>query len=107
MQGLLSCCNAPKPGSRERCTPKGSSIGRKSRSGGLQSAGSDSIPFTHKFLGVRCCPTLSWIPTEITLRRTRQHLTDFNVRIAAGTSSFAAEFPDYRHVKKMPQAVPR
>ena len=56
------------------------------------------------FAGVRYRPTLPWTPTETTLRRARQHLVGINARIAAGTFSFAEEFPDYRHLKEVPRA---
>jgi integrase len=56
------------------------------------------------FAGVRYRPTLPWTPTETTLRRARQHLIGINTRIAAGTFSFAEEFPDYRHLREVPRA---
>ena len=79
-------------------------MGRRSLSGGVRPAGPDRIQFTFMFAGVRYRPTLPWTPTETTLRRARQHLIGINARIAAGTFSFAEEFPDYRHLKKVPRA---
>ncbi len=79
-------------------------MGRRSLSGGVRPAGPDRIQFTFMFAGVRYRPTLPWTPTETTLRRARQHLVGINARIAAGTFSFAEEFPDYRHLKEVPRA---
>jgi hypothetical protein len=82
---------------------RGSIMGRRSLSGGVRPAGPDRIQFTCMFAGVRYRPTLPWAPTETTLRRARQHLIGINARIAAGTFSFAEEFPAYRHLKKVPR----
>lgn len=35
--------------------------------------------------------------------RARQHLIGIKTRILSGTFSFAEEFPDYRHIKKVPR----
>jgi hypothetical protein len=54
--------------------------------------------------GVRYRPTLPWTPTEANLRRARQYLIGIKAQIAAGTFSFAEEFPDYRHLDRTPRA---
>jgi hypothetical protein len=79
-------------------------MGRRSLSDGVRPAGPDRIQFTFMFAGVRYRPTLPWTPTETTLRRARQHLICINARIAAGTFSFAEEFPDYRYLTEVPRA---
>lgn len=62
------------------------------------------IQFTFKFEGVRYRPTLLRTPTEANLRRSREQLIGIKARIAAGTLSFAEDFPDYIHLKKVPRA---
>lgn len=79
-------------------------MGRRSLTGGVRRAGPDRMQFTINVEGVRYRPTLRWAPTETGLRRARQHLIGINMRIAAGTFSFAEEFPDYLHLQKVPQA---
>ena len=79
-------------------------MGRTSPSGGVHATGADRIQFTFDFDGVRYRPTLRWVPTEAGLRRARRHLIGIKARITAGTFSFAEEFPDYRHLKKLPQS---
>ena len=79
-------------------------MGRRSLTGGVRRAGSDRVQLTFKVEGVRYRPTLPWVPTEAGLRRARQHLMCIKARIAAGTFSFAEEFPDYRHLKNVPRA---
>ncbi len=78
-------------------------MGRKSLSGGVIPAGQSRIQFTFTFKGVRYRPTLPWVPTPTNLRRARQHLLGIKARIAAGTFSFAEEFPDYRHLNRTPR----
>jgi integrase len=78
-------------------------MGRRSLSGGVCAAGLDRVQFTFMFEGIRYRPTLPWTPTEANLRRARQHLIGIKTRILAGTFSFAEEFPDYRHIKKVPR----
>jgi hypothetical protein len=41
---------------------------------------------------------------EANLRRAREQLAGINTRIAAGTFSFAEEFPDYVHLGKVPRS---
>lgn len=79
-------------------------MGSTSMSGGVQFAGPKRIQFTFHLLGVRYRPTLPWIPTEANLRRARQYLVGLKTRIAAGTFSFAEEFPEYRHMNRVPLA---
>ncbi|HEY1890217.1 MAG TPA: DUF3596 domain-containing protein [Steroidobacteraceae bacterium] len=68
----------------------------------MNAAGLNRIEFTFSFEGKRYRPTLLMIPTEANLRRARQRLAGIKERIAAGTFSFAEEFPDYRHLRKVP-----
>lgn len=79
-------------------------MGRRSLTGGVRRAGPDRVQFTINVDGARYRPTLRWVPTEAGLRRARQHLIGINARIASGKFSFAEEFPDYRHLKKVPRA---
>lgn len=67
-------------------------------------AGRHRIQFTFKFEGVRYRPTLLITPTEANLRRAREQLAGIKARIAAGTFSFAEEFPDYVHLKTVPKS---
>jgi integrase len=79
-------------------------MGRRSVSGGVRPAGAARIQFTFKFEGVRFRPTLRRTPTEPNLRRAREQLAGIKARIAAGTFSFAEEFPVYVHLSKVPRA---
>jgi integrase len=72
--------------------------------GGVRRVGPDRVQFTINVEGVRYRPTLRWVPMEAGLRCARQHLIAINTRIAAGTFSFAGEFPDYRHLKRTPRS---
>ena len=76
-------------------------MGRKSNTGGV-TAGRERIQFDFKFGGVRYRPTLLRAPTETNLRRAREHLVGIKERIAAGTFSFAEEFPDFLHLNRVP-----
>lgn len=62
----------------------------------------DRIQFTFGFHGVRYRPALLKVPTEANLRRARKQLESIKQRIAAGTFSFAEEFPDFRDLKRLP-----
>lgn len=79
-------------------------MGRRSLSGGVRASGHSRIQFTFSFAGTRYRPTLPCVPTEANLRRARQHLIGIKTRIAAGTFSFAEEFPDYRRLRNVPLA---
>ena len=79
-------------------------MGRRSLSGGVRPTGSGRIQFTFIFESVRYRPTLLRVPTAGNLRGARQHLLGIKVRIAAGTFSFAEEFPDYVHINRVPRA---
>jgi integrase len=46
--------------------------------------------------GTRFRPSLPWTPTEANLARARLRIQQIKARIAAGTFSFAEDFPDYR-----------
>jgi integrase len=76
-------------------------MGRKSNTGGV-TAGRERIQFDFKFGGMRYRPTLLRAPTETNLRRAREHLVGIKERIAAGTFSFAEEFPDFLHLNRVP-----
>jgi integrase len=79
-------------------------MGRRSTTGGVCAVGHGRIQFTFKFEGMRYRPTLPKTPTEANLRRAREQLAGINTRIAAGTFSFAEEFPDYVHLGKVPRS---
>jgi len=79
-------------------------MGRKSTTGGVVAAGQNRIQFTFKLEGVRYRPTLLRPPTEANLRRAREQLVGIRARIAAGTFSFAEEFPEYVHLNKVPRS---
>ncbi len=79
-------------------------MGRLNITGGVRAAGARRIQFTFMLAGVRYRPTLPWTPTEANLRRARQYLIGIKAQIAAGTFSFAEEFPDYRHLDRTPRA---
>jgi integrase len=82
-------------------------MGRKSITGGVRAKGRDRIQFDFEFEGVRYRPTVARVPTEANLRRARKQLEDIKARIAAGTFSFAEEFPDFRDLKDVSGAAPR
>lgn len=65
-------------------------------------AGRQRIRFDFKFHGIRYRPTLVRVPSEANLRLAREHLAGIKQRIAAGTFSFAEEFPDFRDLEKLP-----
>jgi Arm DNA-binding domain len=69
--------------------------------GGEIALGDDRIQFDFKFEGRRYRPTLLITPTALNLRRARESLARIKARIAARTFSFADEFPDYRHLRKV------
>ncbi len=73
-------------------------MGRQSLSGGITPAGRSRIQFTFALEGVRYRPTLLIAPTDTNLRCAREQLIGIKARIAAGTFSFAEEFPDYTHM---------
>jgi integrase len=79
-------------------------MGRRSKTGGVAARGRERIQFTFKFEGTRYRPTLLTTPTESNLRRAREQLVAIKARIAAGTFSFAEEFPNYLHLSKVPRA---
>jgi integrase len=76
-------------------------MGRNSTTGGVAALGHNRIMYDFVFEGRRCRPTLVMPPTTVNLRRARESLQRIRVRIAAGTFSFADEFPDYRHLRKV------
>jgi integrase len=68
-------------------------------------AGPARIQFDFSIDGQRFRPTLRWIPNEANLRRARVHVARIKAQIAAGTFSFADEFPRYRDLQKLPRAL--
>jgi integrase len=76
-------------------------MGRHSTTGGVLAFGQDRIQFEFQFEGRRFRPTLLMTPTALNLRRARENLRRIKARIAAGTFSFADEFPDYRYLRKV------
>jgi hypothetical protein len=76
-------------------------MGRRT-AGGITAKGQNRIQFDFKSEGVRYRPSLQRPPTETNLRRAHQHLDGIKQRIAAGTFSFAEEFPYFRDLKKVP-----
>src|SRR6266478_143278 len=79
-------------------------MGKKSATGGVIAAGRHRIRFDFSFEGRRFRPSMLQTPTETNLRRARQRLAIIKERIAAGTFSFADEFPDFRDLKGVPGA---
>jgi len=71
-------------------------MGRRSISGGGVPKGSNRIQCEFNIDRTRFRPTLPWVPTETNLRRARARIVQIKAQIAAGTFSFAEEFPDYR-----------
>src|SRR5712672_1530110 len=72
-------------------------MGRRSASGGVTPVGGPHrVQFDFTIDGVRYRPTLPWIPHEANLRRARELLIRIKARIAAGTSIFTEEFPQFR-----------
>jgi integrase len=67
-------------------------------SGGITPRACAAIQYDFIFEGVRYRPSLRRIPTEVNLRRAREHLAAIKERIAAGTFQFVEEFPDYRRI---------
>lgn len=79
-------------------------MGRRSFSGGVWPLNSNRIQFTFQIQGRRYRPSLAWVPTETALRQARQYLVGIKARIATGTFCFAEDFPDYRHLGRVPLA---
>jgi hypothetical protein len=77
-------------------------MGRRSTTGGVLPLGHRWIQFDFTVNGVRYRPTLPWIPNETNLRRARARLMQIKARIAAGTFSFAEDFPDFRFSHNLP-----
>jgi integrase len=77
-------------------------MGKKSRTGGATAAGRYRIRFDFMFEGRRIRPSVLRAPTDINMRRAREQLIGIKERIAAGTFSFADEFPNFRDLKSVP-----
>jgi integrase len=76
-------------------------MGRKSISGGVMPKGTGRIQLDFNIDRKRFRPTLPWVPTNRNLQRARARLVQIKMQIAAGTFSFAEEFPDYRYRKRL------
>jgi hypothetical protein len=68
----------------------------------VAAAGRYRIRFDFTFEGHRYRPSVLRVPTETNLRRTREQLACIKQRIAAGTFSFADDFPDFRDLSTVP-----
>jgi integrase len=77
-------------------------MGRKSITGGVIPAGPHRIQFDFRIEGQRFRPTLPWVPHESNLRRARAYVARIKAQIAAGTFSFADEFPRFKGLSKLP-----
>ena len=71
--------------------------------GGVTAKGHDRIQFDFMLEGVRYRPTLLRTPSETNLRWARRYLDGIKRRIADGTFSFTEDFPDFRHLKMVPE----
>jgi integrase len=76
-------------------------MGTKWFTGGISAAPHDRIQFDFVFEGVRYRPTIKRPPSEANLRRARERLQAIKQQIELGTFSFAEEFPDYRHMRRL------
>jgi hypothetical protein len=76
-------------------------MGRRAMTGGVIAKGRGRIQYDFRLNGVRYRPTLKAMPTEINLRRAREHLKVIKERIRLGTFSFIEEFPDFRDLHKV------
>jgi integrase len=74
-------------------------VGRKSRTGGVTAVGTHRIRFDFMFEGRRFRPSVLRAPTDMNMRRAREQIAGIRERIAAGTFSFADEFPNFRDLK--------
>jgi integrase len=70
---------------------------RLSTRGGVRAKGANRIQLDFNYAGIRYRPTIAATPTESNLQRARTRLRVIRARIAAGTFSFAEEFPAYRY----------
>ena len=71
-------------------------IGRRSITGGVTPSGSSRIRFDFHIDGAPVRPTWLRAPNEANLRRALARMVLIKTQIAAGTFSFAEEFPKYR-----------
>ena len=79
-------------------------VGRSPATCGIAPIGHRRIRFDFMFEGRRYRPSVVQTPTDINLRRARERLAGIKARIAAGTFSFADEFPAFRDLKRVPDA---
>jgi len=76
-------------------------MGSKWFTGGVAAAPRGRIRFDFIFEGIRYRPTIRRPPSEANLRRARERLDAIKHAIAVGTFSFAEEFPNYRHLRRI------
>lgn len=76
-------------------------MGSKWFTGGVVAAPHGRIQFDFMFDGIRYRPSIRRPPSEANLRRALERLDDIKQQIAAGTFSFAEEFPDYRFLRRV------
>ena len=77
-------------------------MGKRIRTGGAICVGRNRIRFDFNFEGRRYRPSVLVAPTEANLRRARERISHIKERIAAGTFSFAEEFPNFRDLDSVP-----
>jgi integrase len=77
-------------------------MGKRLRTDGAIGVGRNRIRFDFNFEGRRYRPSVLMVPTEANLRRARERHRNIKERIAAGTFSFAEEFPDFRDLDFVP-----
>jgi integrase len=80
-------------------------MSRKAARSGVNPLGKDRIQFDFEFEGKRYRPSIERAPSEGNLNRALKQLDGIKERIARGTFSFADEFPKYRFMKGVVQAV--
>lgn len=74
-------------------------MGRRSISGGVVPV-NNRIQLTFAYRGTRCRPTLDLPPTTPNLKHAARYLADIKARIKTGQFDLAAEFPEYKGLKR-------
>jgi integrase len=80
-------------------------MGSKWFTGGVVAAPRGRIQFDFMFEGIRYRPSIKRPPSEANLRRARERLEVIKSQIQLGTFSFAEEFPNYRHLRRLSGAA--
>lgn len=73
--------------------------------GGVRAKPNNRIQFDFILDGVRYRPTVRRTPTSQNLQSARERLAGIRQRIRAGTSNFDEEFPEYRFLGRVVDAV--